>query len=68
MAMIRACAERSQPMLGVCLGHQALGVVFGATVCRAPELLHGKTSKVSHDGTGSSRASRHRSPPPATTR
>ena len=52
MAMIRACADRSQPMLGVCLGHQALGVVFGATVCRAPELLHGKTSRVSHDGTG----------------
>ena len=52
MAMISACAERSQPMLGVCLGHQALGVVFGATVNRAPELLHGKTSAVSHDGTG----------------
>ena len=52
MAMISACADRSQPMLGVCLGHQALGVVFGATVCRAPELLHGKTSRVSHDGTG----------------
>ena len=52
MAMIGACADRSQPMLGVCLGHQALGVVFGATVCRAPELLHGKTSKVLHDGTG----------------
>jgi para-aminobenzoate synthetase component 2 len=51
-AMITACAERSQPMLGVCLGHQALGVVFGATVNRAPELLHGKTSKVHHDGTG----------------
>ena len=52
MAMISACADRSQPLLGVCLGHQALGVVFGATVCRAPELLHGKTSRVSHDGTG----------------
>jgi para-aminobenzoate synthetase component 2 len=51
-AMISACAERSQPMLGVCLGHQALGVVFGATVSRAQELLHGKTSKVHHDGTG----------------
>ncbi|QIM22357.1 aminodeoxychorismate/anthranilate synthase component II [Phycicoccus sp. HDW14] len=52
MAMIEACAERSQPMLGVCLGHQALGVVMGATVGRAPELLHGKTSRVHHDGTG----------------
>jgi len=52
LAMISACAERSQPMLGVCLGHQALGVVFGATVNRAPELLHGKTSMVHHDGTG----------------
>ena len=52
MAMIVACAERSQPMLGVCLGHQALGAVFGADVVRAPELLHGKTSQVFHDGTG----------------
>ncbi len=52
MAMIEGCAERSQPMLGVCLGHQALGVVFGGTVDRAPELLHGKTSLVRHDGSG----------------
>ncbi|HNQ08467.1 MAG TPA: aminodeoxychorismate/anthranilate synthase component II [Tetrasphaera sp.] len=52
MAMIEACGERAQPMLGVCLGHQALGVVTGATVGRAPELLHGKTSRVIHDGTG----------------
>ena len=52
MAMIEACGEREQPMLGVCLGHQALGVVLGATVGRAPELLHGKTSQVHHDGTG----------------
>jgi para-aminobenzoate synthetase component 2 len=51
-AMIEACAERAQPMLGVCLGHQALGVVCGATVGRAPELLHGKTSQVQHDDTG----------------
>jgi para-aminobenzoate synthetase component II len=52
LAMIEGCAERAQPMLGVCLGHQALGVVCGATVDRAPELLHGKTSRVLHDGTG----------------
>ena len=52
MAMIDGCAERAQPMLGVCLGHQALGVVMGATVGRAPELLHGKTSRVTHDGSG----------------
>jgi len=52
MAVIEACAERRQPMLGVCLGHQALGVVMGASVGRAPELLHGKTSLVHHDGSG----------------
>jgi para-aminobenzoate synthetase component 2 len=40
------------PMFGVCLGHQAFGAAFGATVTRAPELLHGKTSEVHHDGTG----------------
>jgi para-aminobenzoate synthetase component 2 len=40
------------PIFGVCLGHQAFGVAFGATVNRAPELLHGKTSQVSHDGAG----------------
>jgi para-aminobenzoate synthetase component 2 len=52
MAVIAACAERAQPMLDVCLGHQALGVVFGATVGRAPELLHGRTSLIHHDATG----------------
>jgi para-aminobenzoate synthetase component 2 len=40
------------PLFGVCLGLQAMGVAFGATVARAPELLHGKTSPVRHDGTG----------------
>jgi para-aminobenzoate synthetase component 2 len=39
-------------LFGVCLGHQAIGAVFGAPVHRAPELLHGKTSDVVHDGTG----------------
>jgi para-aminobenzoate synthetase component II len=40
------------PIFGVCLGHQAFGAVYGATVERAPELLHGKTSTVHHDGAG----------------
>jgi para-aminobenzoate synthetase component 2 len=40
------------PIFGVCLGHQAIGEAFGATVARAPELLHGKTSLVHHDGAG----------------
>src|SRR5918911_3363987 len=50
--MVRSCAEREQPLLGVCLGHQALGEVFGGTVTHAPELMHGKTSRVLHDGAG----------------
>jgi para-aminobenzoate synthetase component 2 len=52
MALVSACAERALPLFGVCLGHQAIGAVFGAPVVRAPELLHGKTSEVLHDGTG----------------
>jgi len=52
IGIIQVCAKRELPMLGVCLGHQALAVAFGATVGRAPELLHGKTSNVFHDGTG----------------
>ena len=40
------------PLFGVCLGHQALGASFGATVDRAPVLMHGKTSPVRHDGRG----------------
>ena len=47
---ILACAATAMPMLGVCLGHQALAEVFGATVSHAPELMHGKTSEVFHDG------------------
>ena len=40
------------PILGVCLGHQAIGVVYGGTVCRAKTPMHGKTSTIVHDGKG----------------
>ncbi|WP_456821068.1 aminodeoxychorismate/anthranilate synthase component II [Cellulomonas sp. URHB0016] len=50
--VIRDCAETATPMLGVCLGHQALGEVFGGTVTHAPELMHGKTSQIEHHGEG----------------
>ncbi|GAA1966788.1 aminodeoxychorismate/anthranilate synthase component II [Amycolatopsis minnesotensis] len=50
--VVKVCAESGTPMLGVCLGHQAMGVAFGATVDRAPELLHGKTSLVHHSDAG----------------
>ncbi|HEX9691182.1 MAG TPA: aminodeoxychorismate/anthranilate synthase component II [Gemmatimonadales bacterium] len=49
--LIRAAAPRC-PILGVCLGHQALGEAFGARIVRAPRLMHGKTSAVHHDGSG----------------
>jgi para-aminobenzoate synthetase component 2 len=50
--MVLSCEDRGIPLLGVCLGHQAIAVAHGATVGRAPELLHGKTSEVEHAGAG----------------
>ena len=50
--IIRFCADHQIPMFGVCLGHQALGEAFGATIDRAPELLHGRSSLVDHEGQG----------------
>jgi len=52
MDVIRHCAANGIPVLGVCLGHQAIGAVWGGTVDLAPELLHGKTSVVHHTGNG----------------
>lgn len=52
VSLVEHCAQRQLPMLGVCLGHQAIAVAYGATVGRAPELLHGKTSEIHHGGAG----------------
>ena len=49
--IVRECAGHV-PIFGVCLGHQAIAVAYGATVSRAPELLHGKTSEVFHEDIG----------------
>jgi anthranilate synthase/aminodeoxychorismate synthase-like glutamine amidotransferase len=56
------------PILGVCLGHQALGAAYGGKIVRAPRLFHGKTSEIHHDGQGVFQICRSRLSPRATTR
>jgi anthranilate synthase/aminodeoxychorismate synthase-like glutamine amidotransferase len=50
--LIREAARRAHPILGVCLGAQAIGLVFGGVVEHAPRLMHGKVSQITHDGSG----------------
>ncbi|WP_184725816.1 aminodeoxychorismate/anthranilate synthase component II [Saccharopolyspora phatthalungensis] len=52
MELIERCAAERRPVFGVCLGHQAVGAVWGGVVERAPELLHGKVSEIHHSGAG----------------
>ncbi|HEY1738851.1 MAG TPA: aminodeoxychorismate/anthranilate synthase component II [Acidimicrobiia bacterium] len=52
MDAISAFGEAGVPVLGVCLGHQCIGQIYGAEVVRAPAVMHGKTSQIAHTGTG----------------
>jgi anthranilate synthase component 2 len=50
--LVKACAQDQVPLLGVCLGHQAIGLAFGGRIVRARSIMHGKVSSIEHDGSG----------------